>query len=130
MKRLCNILIVTAMGLLATGCATIAGDNTRDVRVETRPAGATIYVDNQRYGVTPAVVTLPSYIYGGKLITVKKDGYQEQSMMVNSQFQPVALLDIFFWPTFIIDGVTGNIVKMNTANRSFITDLVPQDPIK
>ena len=130
MKKFCNILIVVAMGLLATGCATIAGDNTRDVRVETRPAGATIYVDNQRYGVTPAVVTLPSYIYGGKLITVKKDGYQEQSMMVNSQFQPVALLDIFFWPTFIIDGVTGNIVKMNTSNRSFVTDLVPLDPIK
>ena len=33
------------------------------VKVESEPAGATILVDNQPYGVTPAVITLLSYIW-------------------------------------------------------------------
>jgi hypothetical protein len=102
--------------LFLTGCASIAGNNTRMVKVESEPAGATIMVDNQNYGVTPAVITLPTYIYGGKSITLRKKGYQDQSMMVNSKFQPVALLDIFLWPTFIIDAATGDLVKIDPAN--------------
>lgn len=102
--------------LCLTGCASIAGNNTRMVKVESEPAGATILVDNQAYGVTPAVITLPTYIYGGKSITLRKKGYQDQSMMVNSKFQPVALLDIFLWPTFIIDAATGDLVKIDPAN--------------
>lgn len=102
--------------LCLSGCASIAGNNTRMVKVESEPAGATIMVDNQNYGVTPAVITLPTYIYGGKSITLRKKGYQDQSMMVNSKFQPIALLDIFLWPTFIIDAATGDLVKIDPAN--------------
>lgn len=39
-------------------------------------------------------------------------------MMVNSKFQPIALLDIFLWPTFIIDAATGDIVKIDPANTN------------
>lgn len=121
--RMIKLAICFTGFLTLTGCASIVGDNTRDVRVDTRPAGATIYIENQQYGVTPAVVTLPTYIYGGKSITLKKEGYRDQTMMVNSQFQTVALLDIFCWPTFIIDAATGSLVKISPANRNFITDL-------
>lgn len=105
------------------GCASVAGDNTRQVSVKSYPAGAKIVVDNQQYGTTPAIVTLPSYIYGGKSVTLKKNGYQDQSMMVNTKFQPIALLDIFFWPTFLIDAATGDIVKIDPANRNLETTL-------
>lgn len=102
--------------LFLSGCASIGGNNTRMVKVESEPAGATILVDNQPYGVTPAVITLPSYIYGGKTVTLKKKGYQDQVMVVNSKFQPIALLDIFLWPTFIVDAATGDLVKIDPAN--------------
>ncbi len=118
-----NLIILAAISLLATSCATIAGNNTRDVRVDSNPQGAAIYLDNQRCGVTPAVITLPSYIYGGKTVTVKKEGFHEQSMRVNTQFQPVALLDILCWPTFIIDAATGDLVKINPANLNLVADL-------
>lgn len=106
----CSLLFVLS------GCASIGGDNTRAVKVESHPAGAAIYVDNQQYGVTPAVITLPTYIYGGKSLTLKKAGYRDQSVMVNSKFQPIALLDILLWPTFFIDAATGNLVKIDPAN--------------
>ena len=117
MKTLKVGLISLIMAALA-GCASIAGDNTRAVKVESRPAGAKIMVDNQQYGTTPAVVTLPTYIYGGKSVTLKKAGYQDQTMMVNTAFQPIALLDILAWPTLLVDAATGNIVKIDPATRN------------
>lgn len=115
-KNVIKSILICAVFLTLTGCASIAGNNTRMVNIASEPAGAAIYVDNQRYGVTPAVITLPTYIYGGKSILLKKDGYHDHSMMVNTSFQPIALLDIFLWPTFIIDAATGNIVKIDPAN--------------
>ncbi len=101
--------------LVVTGCASIAGNNTRAVSVNA-PAGAGIYVDNQQYGVAPATITLPTYIYGGKSVTVKKSGFHDQTQMVNSTFQPIALLDILLWPTLLVDAATGNLVKIDPAN--------------
>lgn len=109
--------------VIIAGCASIAGDNTRSVSVKSTPSGAAIYIDNQRYGTTPAIITLPTYIYGGKSITLKKRGYQDQTLMVNSKFQPIALLDILFWPTFVIDAATGNIVKIDPVNLNVSTEL-------
>lgn len=116
MKIIKLISICATISILA-GCASIAGDNTRKVSVASKPAGATIYVDNQQYGVTPSVITLPSYIYGGKNVMLKKKGYRDESMMVNTKFQPIAILDILLWPTFIVDAVTGDLVKIDPANR-------------
>ena len=80
-------------------------------------------MDNQEYGVAPAVITLPNYIYGGKSVTIRKPGYHDQTLMVNTKFQPIALLDIFLWPTFILDAATGNIVKIDPANLTLYADL-------
>lgn len=117
------MLLASTIALSLSGCASIAGDNTRTVKVDSVPKGAAIYVDNQQYGVTPALITLPTYIYGGKSVTLKKAGYQDQTMMVNSKFQPIALLDILLWPTLLIDAATGNIVKIDPANLYLNTQL-------
>lgn len=107
------LLILTT---LMVGCASIAGDNTRMVKVDSQPSGADIIVDNQTFGVTPSVITLPSHIYGGKTVTLRKEGYKDQTMVVNSKFQPIAILDILFWPSILVDGATGNLVKIDPAN--------------
>lgn len=113
-----KLFVIFSSSLIVTGCASIAGDNTRQVCVKSDPPGATILVDNQKFGSTPATITLPSYIYGGKSVTLRKTGYEEQTKMVNSKFQPVALFNILFWPGFIVDAATGNIVKIDPANRN------------
>jgi hypothetical protein len=118
MKNKFYSVLGIAIALLTTSCATIAGNNSRAINVSSEPVGAAIYVDNQQYGVTPAVVTLPTYIYGGKAVTLKKQGYHDQTMMVNTAFQPIALLDILLLPTFLVDAVTGYIVKVDPANTN------------
>lgn len=121
--KIIKLAMFCSLFAMISGCASIAGDNTRAVRVTSQPSGAAILVDNQQYGVTPAVVNLPTYIYGGKSLTLRKKGYQDQTTMVNSKFQPIALLDILFWPTFVIDAATGNIVKIDPANLNVNAEL-------
>lgn len=116
--KIIKLALICATIVTLTGCASIAGNNSRAVRVSSAPAGAAIYVDNQQYGVTPATITLPNYIYGGKSVTLKKRGYPDQTRMVNTAFQPIALLDIFAWPTFIIDAATGDLVKIDPASTN------------
>ena len=123
MKKIHKLALSYTLFLALSGCASIAGNNTRAVSVNSYPSGATIYVDKQQYGTTPAVITMPTYIYGGKSVTLKKKGFQDQTTMVNSKFQPVALLDIFFWPSFLIDAATGSLVKIDPADLSLTSKL-------
>jgi hypothetical protein len=122
--KLIKLLSMGAVVLTFTGCASIFGDNNRTVKVSSYPQGAGIYVDNKQYGVTPATVTLPNNIYGGKTVTFKKAGYAEQTQAINTKFQPVALLDILLWPTLIVDGVAGNLVKVDPADTAVNAKLI------
>lgn len=108
-----KLSLVFVLGFILGGCASIGGDNNRSVKVSSYPAGAAVYVDNHQFGTTPAVVTLPNYIYGGKQITVSKKGYQSQTKTITTKFQPIALLDFLFWPALVVDAITGNLVKIN-----------------
>lgn len=121
--KLIKLCVALSAIAFITSCATIAGENTRKVRVSSYPAGAKIMVDNKQYGVTPAEVRLPNYIYGGKSVTLQKKGYQDQTIQVNTKFQPVALFDLLLWPTFLIDGVAGNLVKIDPNQLNLHSNL-------
>jgi uncharacterized protein YceK len=114
--KIIQTIICLALFITISGCASIAGNNTRKVAVKSYPSGARIYVDNMQYGVTPATITLPSYIYGGKSVQVRKAGYEDQAIMVNTKFQPIGLFNIIFWPGFIVDAATGSIVKIDPSD--------------
>lgn len=118
MKKIITMAVSCAVIGSLAGCASIAGNNSRAVNVHTTPAGASIFVDNQEFGVSPTTITLPTYIYGGKTVTVKKAGYRDQSLPVNTAFQPIAILDLLLWPTLIIDAATGNLVKIDPASTN------------
>lgn len=122
-KNLAQLGVSSLVLLSLNGCATIVGDNTRTVSINSTPQGAGIYVEGQRLGTTPASVTLPNYIYGGKAVTLKKEGYHDQSMMINTKFQPCGLWNLLFWPGFVIDGVAGNTVKIDPAQLNLSTGL-------
>lgn len=120
-----TLAVVMLIGSV-TGCASIFGDNTRQVAIKSNPAGAGVYIDGVRYGTTPTIVTLPNYIYGGKVITLKRDGYPDQSTMINSKFQLVGLWNILFWPGFLIDAATGNIIKIAPEDLNVTVDFSAQ----
>jgi hypothetical protein len=122
-KKCIQIVVFSAALLTLQSCGTIFGENTRAVAVHSNPQGAGIYIDGQRHGTTPAQVTLPNYIYGGKTLTLKKEGYHEQSTTIGTAFQPCGLFNVFFWPGFIIDGAVGNTVKINPSQLNTTVEL-------
>jgi hypothetical protein len=126
MKNIVRFSVMPLALLSLTGCATILGENSRTVCVNSNPQGAGIYMEGERRGTTPANITMPNYIYGGKSITLKKDGYHEQKVQLCTKFQPCGLLNILFWPGFIIDAALGNSVKFDPAQLNVISELQVQ----
>ncbi|MFN8771289.1 MAG: PEGA domain-containing protein [Neisseriaceae bacterium] len=112
--KLKNFVIILASIFSLMSCASMFGDNGRRVTVNSDPAGAIIKVDGLSYGKTPTVITLPTYIYGGKNIVLHKDGYVDVTVPVNAEFQLVGLWNILNFPLgFAIDGLDGNFVKIS-----------------
>ncbi len=110
-----------------TGCASMYGDNTRQVSVNSEPEGANVYINGKNYGTTPTTVTLPTYVYGGMPITVKKDGYVDQDVQINAQFQTVGLWNILNFPIgFIIDSADGDAIKLDPDSTKLSVKLQPQ----
>lgn len=132
LKRIGQVIVLGLAIASLQGCATLCGDNSRIVAVQSYPQGAGIYVDGMRQGTTPSNITLPTYIYGGKTILLKKEGYQDQAVVVNSKFQPCSLWNLLMWPCFIVDAATGNLVKIDPANLNVQStlDTVPASASK
>ena len=122
-KKMIKLPIALLGCFLISGCASMFGDNTRDVKVDSNPKGADIFIDGTRRGTTPAVVTLPSYIYGGKEIVLKKKDYSDQTITVNSKFQPVTIWNLFNGFGFIVDAATGDVLKIDPRDLNVSADL-------
>lgn len=119
MKKLFSIII---SAILLTGCATVftgtnQSVNVRAVDSETKTAlsdvscsvvdsnGATFGVDSN-----PGEVTV-SKGKGPLQVQCDQNGYQHYNGAIASDFNAVSILNVFFWPGFIVDVATGAIQK-------------------
>ncbi len=117
------LLAVACVSL--TGCATIFGDNSRAVQVTTVPAGATILVNNGATSLaSPTQVIVPT-TWSPTTIHVQKAGYKSQTFVVDPIFQPVGLWNILVWPGFIIDAISGDMMRVPAESRHYTAVLVP-----
>ena len=105
-----------------SGCASVAGDNSKIVHVSSKPAGAKVYVNNVPMGTTPTQIAVNN-TWSPTLVTFKKKGYEDTNAQVNTAFQPVGILNIFFWPGFIVDAASGNMMKVAPESRVINADL-------
>lgn len=84
-----SILLSLLLSLLLSGCVE------RFLRVETRPAGATVFIDGQRVGESP--VDWPFVHYGAVRVDVFRNGHRARSELVELEtpwFQWIPL-DLF-----------------------------------
>lgn len=79
--------------LLALALLGLAGCTERTLELESDPAGATVYVDGKRIGLTP--ISVPFDFYGTREFRLEKEGYQTVKVM-----QPVAAP---IWQYFPLD---------------------------
>jgi len=113
-KTIRNTLVILAV-LNLTACSTIFGNKDRHVTVNSVPPGAEVYLNGEAMGRAPVTVQVVNPLFSNT-IAVKKDGYKPLYQPIMTSFQPIGLLNIFFWPGFIIDAVTGSMMKVETHN--------------
>jgi len=122
MKKLLILLNITVVTLVLSSCATMFGNKDRTVRVQSVPSGAKVYLNGVRNENTPTQVALGNITTNSYIIRVEKPGYTIFEQPVKTSFQPVGLLNILFWPGFIIDAVTGDMMKITNPNITAVLD--------
>lgn len=112
MKDLPMGLILAGVAFTLSGCASMFGSDNRSIHVTSNPDNAKVYYQGIEVGKTPANVAVESTFSPGS-ITVKKPGYNTAMQQIQTSFQTAGILNIFFWPGFIIDAVTGKTMKIS-----------------
>jgi len=112
-------LLVCISPLLFSGCATIFSGSTQNINIKvvesqnnellegiactiTDPSGGEYSVASN-----PAVVTGVRRGSGSLTVLCKKSGYKQLNVAVGDSFNNVTIVNLLFWPGFIVDGLSG-----------------------
>lgn len=114
MKKLLKLIIIAVM-ISMTSCATLFTGTTQEVTIDSTPPGAEIIIDGQTLGITPITVEvdreLDALTEGGKEISLHLDGYKSEGYELNAELNTIAILNLFNPLCWAIDAVTGAITK-------------------
>ena len=117
MKKTLTILSMIAM-LELTGCSTIFGDNQRVVHIDSAPKGAKVTVNSMELEDKTPTETVVTNMWSPTVIKVQKSGCPSKTVIVSPEFQNIGILNILFLPAFIVDAVTGNMMKIPENQRN------------
>lgn len=115
MKKYTLSLLMLSV-IIFTGCATVISGVSQDITFESSPSGATVYLDGERYGVTPFTATLKKNKF--KSFRVELDGYHIISRSLGKEVDLIALLSVF-WDFGTTDVLSGAVMKYD-SNSYFI----------
>ena len=118
------LMMVVFTAFIFTSCATILSGTSDEITFNSDPGGASIMLDGLKLGKTPATVSIKRPGFGNKEITLKLDGYEDRTFMLQKGFNTMAICNLASWPGWIIDVVTGTIMKYSKTNYN--VDLDPK----
>lgn len=98
-----------------SGCATIFSPNNDQITLNSIPQNAVITIDGNRVGRTPSTVLVKRQLTPPR-IEIKNDGYYSRNINLQNTVNPVTFINVLFWPGFIVDAITGNMMKAQQFN--------------
>lgn len=114
---------VAAMASMAFGSASIISGANQNVTFNSNPEGAMVMIDGVKTCTTPCTVSLPK-AKAQKMVSFEKEGYEKVSLPINTEYDGVALLNIF-WDLSTTDLITGAAWKY--APNNYFSDLKKKD---
>ena len=108
-------LCFTSLTLLLASCATIFTGTSQKVEFTSEPEGAEILIDGIEVGVTPATVEVKKpAMMEDRRVTLKLEGYEDKTFILQKDFQIVSVLNIFMGGlSFAVDILTGAMFYYN-----------------
>lgn len=108
-NRILTIAITILILAALSGCATIFKGKSADVRVNSTPAGAEVYINEISRGTTPQTLSLKRN--DDYLLEFRKDGYEPVRIEVKKDFDIGTTIvgNIFSW------GIIGILVDVGTG---------------
>ena len=121
MKKVVLMMIAFTI-LVFTSCATILSGTSDEIRFDSDPEGASIMLDGLKLWKTPATVSIKRPGFGNKEITLKLDGYEDRTFMLQKEFNTMAICNLAGWPGWVIDIITGSVMKYSKTNYDLDLD--------
>ncbi len=118
MKSHMAFIVAGVMLLSLTSCSTIFGDNNRVVHINSKPDNAKVIVNNIAVnGNTPTDIVITK-MYSPTVIQLQKPGCATTTVVVKPVFQKVGLWNLLILPGFIVDAITGDMMKVPQEQRN------------
>ena len=132
MKNFLHIIPASlfALGAAGTlcGCATLFCGTSEEVRIDSMPSGASVFLNGKNVGQTPLKVELDRDTH--PLIVLSQAGFPDTRIQIDWTVNPVVLTDVFTAPLFLLGfPITGIIYDVRSgAACSYAEDdiVVPQ----
>ena len=103
-------IIAASLLLLLTSCASILTGSSRAVLFESNPSGATVMVNGMEQGKTPTTIKVEAE----DRVDFRLDNYRERVVVMDSDFNLVAIINGFSIIGWGIDALTGSLKRVNT----------------
>ena len=116
------LMMVVFTAFIFTSCATILSGTSDDITFNSDPSGAAIMLDGLKVGKTPATVSIKRPGFGNKEITLKLDGYEDRTFMLQKEFNTMAICNLGGIPGWVIDILTGAVMKYSKKNYDLDLD--------
>ena len=117
-----NSVILTILIFVLAGCATVFKGSDQAISFNSEPEGAQVVIDGIPMGMTPTSLSLKKNKF--KTVLFKKDGFHTQSMALGTNYDAIALLNVF-WDSSTTDLITGNAYEY--APNSYFVKLREDD---
>ncbi|WP_218459933.1 hypothetical protein [Rickettsia sp. TH2014] len=120
--KLYKLVTILMSTIILSGCATIFSGTTQDIhgKVIDNKNNATlenvICTVSDGTGGSYALQNNPGIVKvrrtsGAVLVDCKKEGYKQLNIAVGDNFNSVTLINVLFWPGFIVDALSGSYKK-------------------
>ena len=124
MKLRIIVMLTLASTIIINGCATIFTGDKDSINFTSNPSGAKIVMDGLDIGKTPATLEIKRSGFKDKEITLKLDGYEDRTFLLQKEFNAVAILNFAGILGWFVDFATGSVMKY--SQLAYNVDLDPK----
>ena len=95
-----------------SACGTLFSSSNQDISFDSNVKDVMIYVDGMEICKTPCVYPLERKS-STIVVVAKKIGYEDKQMVLRSNLNKIAILNLTFWPSWLTDVATGGMWQYN-----------------